>query len=522
MNDKRRVDEYLEGMTRRGVLKGAAVLGLGLGLNLSLPFARAAEPKKGGTFRLGMIEGETTDTLDPRLTGTTYAAHVSLQLRNCLVEIGPDMTLVPELAESFEPQDKGAKWAFKLRSGVTFHNGKAMSPVDVIYSMNLHRGETSTSGAKSLLAQVKEIASDGDTVTFTLFEPNADFPFVLADYHLVIVPDGTTNFKDGMGTGGYVLESFQPGVLTRVRRNPDYWKPNRAHFEFVETISIPDSVGRNNALLGGAVDAIIQTDPKTANLLASRRGYQLIETKGTQHVTLAMRTDLAPFDNVDLRLALKHGIDREQLVKTLLKGHGVVGNDHPIASVNRYHADHLTQRSYDPDKAKFHLKRSGLSDLKLTLDASDAILAFGVDMAAIFQQSAAKAGINFDIHRNPTDGYWDSVWLAKPWFEGFWAGRPTADWMFTQGYAADARWNEAKWKNPRFNQLLVAARGELDEGTRAQMYGEMQALCSDDGGSIIPFFTNTLDAATDKVQFGQLSSNLAGDGARCAERWWFA
>lgn len=509
-------------VNRRTVLLGTAALGLAAGVGFTPMRAHADESKKGGTFRLGMIEGETTDTLDPRLTSTTYAAHVSLQLRNCLVEIGPGMALIPELAEGFEARSGASSWAFRIRKGVTFHNGKALSVADVIYSMSLHRGEASTSGAKSLLATVKDIRADGDSVVFTLDGPNADFPYVLADYHLVIVPEGATDFSDGMGTGGYILESFQPGILTRVRRNPNYWKAGRAHFDTVETISIADPIARNSALVGGAVDAIIQADPKTANLLASRSGLQLIEVKGTQHVTLAMRVDTAPFDNQDLRLALKYAIDREQLVKTLLKGRGTVGNDHPISPANRYHAASLEQRTYDPDKARFHFKKAGLSDVRLSLNASDAILGFGVDMAAVFQQSAANAGINFEIQRNPVDGYWDSVWLAKPWFEGFWAGRPTADWMFTQGYAAEARWNEAKWKNPRFNELLVAARAELDETRRGEMYGEMQALCRDDGGSIIPFFTNILDAATDKVKFGPLASNLAGDGARCGERWWFA
>ena len=216
-----------------------------------------------------------------------------------------------------------------------------------------------------------------------------------------------------------------------------------------------------------------------------------------------------------------HALDREQMLKTLFYGHGTLGNDHPIASVNRFCARDLPQRRYDPDRAKFHLKKAGLDRLKVQLHASDTVLGIGNDMAALFQQTATPANIDIEVVREPSDGYWDNVWLKKPFFEGFWAGRPTEDWMFTQAYASQASWNEASWKNPRFDELLLLARAETDTEKRQAMYSEMQRICSDDGGVIIPIFTNILDAAHARVATGKLAGNLAGDGARCAERWWF-
>ncbi|TIQ59319.1 MAG: peptide ABC transporter substrate-binding protein, partial [Mesorhizobium sp.] len=94
----------------------------------------------------------------------------------------------------------------------------------------------------------------------------------------------------------------------------------------------------------------------------------------------------------------------------------------------------------------------------------------------------AKAGVNIDVVREPNDGYWDTVWLKKPFYMSYWLGRPTADWMFSQGYAADAAWNQGHWRNARFNELLVAARSELDDAKRSEMYAEMQSICRDDGG----------------------------------------
>jgi peptide/nickel transport system substrate-binding protein len=235
-----------------------------------------------------------------------------------------------------------------------------------------------------------------------------------------------------------------------------------------------------------------------------------------------MRLDMAPFSDNNVRLAIKHAVDRESMVELLLRGHGVAGNDHPISPVNRFYASDLPPRAYDPDLARFHLKKAGFETLSVPLHASDTVLGIGVDMAVLFKEHAAKAGIEIEIVRHPADGYWDNVWLQQPWFEGFWAGRPTADWMFTQAYAKDAPWNESGWQNDRFNELLVLARAELDEGKRADMYYEMQMLCRDDGGSVVPLFTNLIDAATDGIRHGKVASNLFGDGFRCSERWWFA
>jgi peptide/nickel transport system substrate-binding protein len=468
-----------------------------------------------------MVEGQTTDVLDPQLAGTMFMAHLNFQLMNCLVEISPDFEAIPELAEQFEPRDGARKWAFKLRKGVEFNDGKTLTPEDVIYSINLHRAADSKSAAKALVKPVTDITVDGDWVVFSLDSPNADFPYVLADYHLVIVPDGTKDFAKGTGTGGYSLVEFEPGVRSLAKRNGKYWKPDRAHFDEVEMLNIVDPFARSTALLSGDVDAIVQAELKTVSRLQNMPQLQLIEGVGTQHMTMPMRVDMAPFDNVDVRLAVKHACDREQLIKTVLFGHGVAGNDHSIAPVNRYYAKDIPVRAYDPDKARFHLKKAGMDRLSVQLHASDTVLGVGVDSAVALQSSAAKAGIDIEVVREPADGYWDRVWLNKPWYEGFWAGRPTEDWMFTQGYAADAAWNEAHWKNERFNTLLREARGELDTEKRREMYREMQLLCRDDGGSLVPMFINVVDAATRKVAFNKIGTNLGGDGARCAERWWF-
>ena len=106
-----------------------------------------------------------------------------------------------------------------------------------------------------------------------------------------------------------------------------------------------------------------------------------------------------------------------------------------------------------------------------------AAFAGAVDTAVLFQEQASKAGININVDRVSEDGYWNDIWLVRPWCMCFWSGRPTEDLMFSSAYEAGADWNDTRWANPRFNDLLVAARKELDENKRREMYYEMQQLC---------------------------------------------
>ena len=139
----------------------------------------------------------------------------------------------------------------------------------------------------------------------------------------------------------------------------------------------------------------------------------------------------------------------------------------------------------------------------------------------LYSEHAKKAGIEIEPNRAPDDGYWSDVWLKHPWSASYWSGRPTEDWMFTSGYAAKSTWNESYWQNDRFNELLVKARGELDEAKRGAMYGEMQRLCRDDGGTVTPLFANHIVAHTDKVGVpDQVAGNWEFDGYKMLERWW--
>lgn len=486
-------------------------------------------PKKGGKFILGIGHGSTTDSLDPGTHENGFSQNMVFTYANHLFEIDSNGQLNPELVESYDSSDGATKWIFKIRKDVVFHDGKTLTADDVIASINYHRGEDSKSAAKGIVEGIVDLKKTGShEVTATLKAGNADFPTILTDYHLLILPskNGKIDWKSGIGTGGYIIDKLEPGVRVSYQRNPNYFKSDRAHFDEVEMIALIDTTARQNAIMNGEVHAIDRVDPKTVHLLQRVPSLDILETTGTLHYTFPMRVDTKPFDNYDFRLAVKYSVDRKQLVEKILLGHGALGNDHPISTANTYHNDDLPQRAYDPEKARFHLKKAGMEGIKVDLSTSEAAFSGAVDAALLIKDSASKSGINVNVVREPKDGYWANVWNKKAWCACYWGGRPTEDWMFKSAYIADSKWNDTAWrtgaKADRFNAIVEQARSETDTNKRRTMYYEAQAIINDDGGALIPMFANYIHGVSKKIGHDdKVAANWELDGNKSSERWWF-
>lgn len=510
-------------MSRREFMGRTAALGIAASVGAGLfSQAQAATPKRGGHMRLAMGHGSTSDTLDPATIANGIQWTAIYGVSNTLTEVDASGNLIGALAAEWSSSPDAKVWTFKLRQGIEFHNGKTMTAEDVIASINYHRGEDTKSVGKPLLASVTEVKADGqDRIVFTLSAGNADFPFNFNEGFFGIYPakDNSIDWQAG-GTGPYILKNEQPGQVYQFERNPNYWKEGAAHADTIDLFSMVDPTARTNALLTDEVDCIDNVELKTLSLLQRNPGVIIEEGAGPLHYTLPMLGNVAPFDNPELRKALKFAINRQEILDKILFGHGVIGNDHPIGPSYRYHAGDIEQNSYDPDKARFHWEKSGLGDLTLNLSAADAAFGGALDAAVLFQASAKKAGIDINVVREVNDGYWSDVWMKKAWSASYWGGNATEDAIFSTAYASGAAWNESRWDHPRFNELLVAARAELNEELRAEMYREMQILLRDEGSVIVPMFGNSIHARNDKIAHGDLSWVRGFDGRRILERWW--
>ena len=499
--------EYLSRKVARGHISRRDFLGRAAALGVTTVFANsllssaalAEGPVKGGTLKAGMQGGASTDSLDPATWQSQVPYKFGRQWGEQLVEIQPDGKLEPKLAEEWGSSDDAKVWTFKIRKGVQFHDGKEMTPDDVVATMERHSDANSKSGALGIMGGIENVKKDGDTVVFTLKEANADLPFLMDDYHLMIQPNGGKDKPTaGIGTGPYKVVTDQPGVRHIGEKFANYWNGDkRGHADQIEIIVINDATARTAALQSGQVHMINRVEPKIVDLIKRLPGVTIRNHAGPGHYVFIMHCDTAPFDNNDLRTALKLAIDREEMLDKILRGYGSLGNDFPINASYPLFTD-IEQRKYDPDKAKFHYKKSG-HDGTVLLRTSDVAFPGAVDAAQLYQQSAAKAGIKIELKREPGDGYWNEVWNKQPFCASYWGGRSTQDQMYSTAYLSSADWNDTRFKRPDFDKMVLAARAELDEAKRKQMYHDMAVMVRDEGGLILPMFNQFIDATGAKV-----------------------
>jgi len=489
-------------MTRREFMGKATALGVSAAMASTMfaDAARAAGPVTGGTIKIGCSGGESSNTLDPALVASEVPLNVLRHWGDTLVQVSPTGEVVPRLAESVESSADAKTWHFKIRKGVEFHNGKTMTPDDVLKTIQRHSDEKSTSGALGIVKGIESMKVDGDTFSVTLETPNADLPYLLGDYHLVIQPGGGIEDPTaGIGTGAYTVAINEPGVRHGFEKWANDWDPDRGYADSSEVLVINDATARTAALQSGQVHLINRVDPKVAALLDRAPNLAVRNVSGRGHYVFIMRIETAPFDNNDLRMALKLAINREEMVDKILRGYGGVGNDIPINASYPLFDETIPQRTYDPEKAAEYYKKSGHDGSPIILRTADGAFPGAVDAASLFQQSAQAAGIPLEIKREPNDGYWSEVWNKQPFCASYWGGRPVQDQMYSTAYLSTADWNDTEFKRPDFDALLLAAKAELDLDKRKALYSKMAHIVRDEGGLILPMFNDFVDAVSNKV-----------------------
>ena len=496
-------DAIRRGATRRELLGMLMAAGMTAAVGGSVITAAgravAATPKKGGAVRFAWAQHGPSDTFDPILnTNSIDYARNRLTFNN-LTRFKDDLSVEPELAEEFSSNADATEWTFKLRDGVTWHDGSKLTAEDVLYSMSRHLGEDSKSKAKVLFADVKEwVKVDGRTVRAVLNAPNAEIPVILATFHFKIVKDGVTDFQQPIGTGPFAVDEFSPGVRSLHSRFEDYWGPAGPYLDRVEVFGIPDSVARVNALISGDIQMAGNIDPKLMSQVEEAEGVEMFVVPSGACNDIVVRLDMEPGNNPDFVQGLKYLQRRDRVLQVVQKGHGSIGNDHAVGPA--YGTDWCKEqvvRPYDPDKAKFHLKKSGVTTAKIDFAEVSSGL---TDVCLMLQRECAKVGVDLQLNRVPNDGYWSTTWLKAPMHVGSWNMRPSANIMMTIAYQSDAPWNESHWKNEHFDNLLKTARAELDPAKRYEMNCEMQKLVSDEAGTLIPTHNAYSDAIVSSLK----------------------
>lgn len=465
----------------------------------------AGGSKRGGTLRFAVAGGASTDTPDPALALTSFALYMAANLYDTLVRADVDFNLSPALATEWTSTPDAKTWTFKLRDGVTFHNGKKMTSADVAFSVkrifNAKLASPVLSNISPFLAPTGITTPDTSTVQFRLTSPNAFFPQILASVNFGIVPDGTTSFTNAPGTGPFKLTEFQALANAKFERNDNYWRSGLPYLSGVNMVSLAEDSTRVQSLIGGSEDLIDNITGADVKLLSAQPGVQILQIKAGGWVDLAAWGNVAPFNNPDVVKAMKYAADREKIMSVVAPNAYMTGPDIPVPESDPFYPAGLKAYPYDPDIAKGLLRKAGHgAGLDLTLYAYEGDK---LDAALAYKQTAKPAGINVNVITWPHATYWTQVWLKKPFVGDSWARLHTSV-ILQEAFAATP--NEFHWSSSKFNGLLASAVATTDTARQKTLYGDALTMLNDSVSGIIPGWEPQLYGSSDKLH-GVLLSN---------------
>ncbi|HRO13810.1 MAG TPA: ABC transporter substrate-binding protein [Paracoccus sp. (in: a-proteobacteria)] len=320
------------------------------------------------SIRLGMVL--EPPTLDP--TGGAAAAIdeiVHANLFEGLTRFAPDGSIQPGLAESWEAKDGGRVHEFRLRTGVSFHDGAGFDAQDVVFSLDRARGEESTNAQKALFEDIESVeAVAPDLVRVTLKGPDGNFPWKMAWGDAVIVDPASAagNATNPVGTGPFRFSEWTQGDHVTLTRFDGYWgeKPALASATFR---FIADPTAAFAAMMAGDVDAFPNYPaPETLPQLQADPRFKVIVGTTEGETILSMNNANPPLDNVKVRAAIAHAIDRQAIIDGAMFGYGTPIGSH-FAPHHPDYVDLTAQSAYDPERARALLAEAGVSVPKLRL-----------------------------------------------------------------------------------------------------------------------------------------------------------
>jgi len=487
-------------LNRRHVLAGLASA-------TTLPgivYAQTGTPRRGGTLKISHST-RLAQLNVLQLSGPSEYLAVDM-IYSGLVRLSPTMVPTPELATEWTPNKDATSFVFKLRPGVTFHDGTAFTSADVVATFKAILDVATKSPARAVLDMVSDIvAVDQLTVRFDLKVPYADLPVSVAHANARIVSEAalkrplTELDTKANGTGPFKIESFDSSRLLKLVRHTGYYRPGQPHLDAVEMYLFPDLAAEAANYLSGAMDVMLEVQQADFKRIASAPNSNALRIPSGRFVNVVMRMDQKPFDDVRVRTAMAHAIDRPTLVDLVLEGLGRPAKDNNISPGYRFLAD-TPDVSYDPARAKRLLAEAGYPQgIKIPLICSNRP-AIRSQVGIAIKSMAMPAGFDIDVQTIPHDTYLANVWRKGNFYIGYWGMQATEDAAFTLLFTTNAAFADTAWNNKEFDALVEKARSSPDEAERRRLYAEAQLLMVRDRPSIIPFFQDVLTASRSVVK----------------------
>lgn len=489
--------------SRRTFLRGTLAAGVAAGITPALlgRMAQAQDIKRGGVLKIATT---SPSVIDPHQLQDPGGRATVQPVVNYLVRVTPDLQVVPELATEWSSDD-AQNWTVKLRQGVKFHNGRDFTADDVVATFDRLVDPEVASAARSafsFLSKGKTIKVDDHTVRFELERKLGDFPYSLNTYQAAILPaDWPGDFaKNPIGTGPFRLTRYEPTQYAEYEKFDGYWEPDLPYLDGVRIDFFEDVAAQITALQTGEAH-LMQSIPldSVAALLPEDHDLTVLSAASSTYAQLAMRTDMAPFNDKRVRQALAYSIDRDLLVESLWSGYAQVGNDHMIAPVYPLSQGvKLEQRKQDYERAKQLLADAGFPDgIDVELRTHPI---FGLPQyAQAVQEMAKPAGIRIALLVEESDLYYQ-YWNTTPFGLEVWIHRPSPGQLLNIGYRCGAEWNVPHWCNDTFDKLVSELDATVDQARRNEVAGQIAEIMNDDTPAIVAFFYETLRPISNNVK----------------------
>ena len=409
------------------------------------------------------------------------------------------------LLESWEPSDDLLTWKLNLRKGIKWSDGRDFTADDVIFTfeewLNVDVG-SSMIGVLDYLSPGAAKKIDDYTIELHLDTPSISVAEDLYQYPAMIIPNGFGGdlTLEPVGTGPFIMEEFVPGERARLVRRENYWqmggdgKPLPYLDEIVFIDLGNDRTADATALATGEVD----TSPEpTIQMweMAQNNDRLLIHSGATANTRLLrVRVDQEPWTDNNVRLALKHCHKRQSILDKAYRGQGTIGNDSHVSLAQPDCSGEVDPLPYDVEKAKDYLTKAGYPNglaFELIVNNEEGeSLAY----AQILQEDAKAAGFDITVNPMPPNQYWEG-WDQFNASITWWSHRPLAHMCLSLGYTSDdagnpVPWNESKWTDEEFEEILAKAKGTVDINERKKLIKKLETIQKERGSICTPFFLN--------------------------------
>ncbi len=498
-------------MTRREFIRFTTLLGVSAAAatqmaGLAFPQkALAGAVKRGGTLKIAAPVHKVTH---PAQFSWISPTNQIRQVAEYLTYTDENNITHPYLLENWQASDDLKTWTLNLRKGIKFNNGDTFTADDVVFTFNQWLNKDVGSSMKGMLSYLDaggiEKVNDNQVM---LHLKNAEIavPEHLFHYPAIILNHRTFEgdfIKAPHGTGPYTIETYLEGERCALKRRSDYWKKGAdgnllPYLDNLEFIDMGTEMGPMIAAIqAGEIDLLDFSD------IGGTEAYQALKdnpTVNVQPVTtnqtriLRMRVDMKPWSDNRVRSALKMCQHREKILALAYFGQGLEGQD---VHVSPKHPEYcpINTPKYDAMKAKQLLAEAGYPnglDVNLAVGSGWSEI---VRYAEILKQDAAPAGFRINIQTMPNSQYWEK-WTEVDLGITTWAHRPVGTMVPNLAYVGDENgkpvaWNETRWVDKEFSDLLTQANGTLDVEARRKIFCKLEKIQQDRGSIGNAFWIN--------------------------------